>query len=84
FVPKILAELNQLILPYLAEHLCEFHGQIEKGDRIAIVGKNGSGKSVLLKALAGKISPSQGEVIHHVSFAYLDQQLSSLDLSKSI
>nr|UGK56255.1 hypothetical protein [Escherichia coli] len=36
---KILAELNQLILPYLAEHLCEFHGQIEKGDRIAIVGK---------------------------------------------
>ncbi|EPC1885580.1 ABC-F family ATP-binding cassette domain-containing protein [Vibrio cholerae] len=84
FVPKILAELNQLVLPHLAEHLREFHGQIEKGDRIAIVGKNGSGKSVLLKTLAGKISPLQGEVKHHVNFAYLDQQLSSLDLSKSI
>lgn len=84
FVPKVLAELNHLVLPYLSEQLRELHGQIEKGDRIAIVGKNGSGKSVLLKTLAGKVLPSHGEVKHHVNFAYLDQQLSSLDLSQSI
>ena len=84
FVPKLLAELNQLVLPYLSTQLSKFHGHIEKGDRIAIVGKNGSGKSVLLKTLSGKVLPLRGEVKHHVNFAYLDQQLSSLDLSKSI
>ncbi|GAA5100815.1 ATP-binding cassette domain-containing protein [Wohlfahrtiimonas larvae] len=77
FVPKVLVELNQLVLPYLSTQLSKFHGQIEKGDRIAIVGKNGSGKSVLLKTLAGKILPLQGDVKHHVNFAYLEQLLQS-------
>ncbi|MCB9838363.1 MAG: ATP-binding cassette domain-containing protein [Phycisphaeraceae bacterium] len=36
---------------------------VEPGERIGIVGRNGGGKSTLLKALAGVIRPDTGEVI---------------------
>ncbi|OJX09385.1 MAG: hypothetical protein BGO77_07840 [Caedibacter sp. 37-49] len=36
--------------------------QINKGDRIAIIGENGAGKSTLLKILSGTVPPTEGEV----------------------
>lgn len=36
---------------------------IEKGERIAIVGKNGRGKSTLLRLLAGDLAPNKGHII---------------------
>lgn len=36
--------------------------QIEKGERIAIIGKNGRGKSTILKLLAGELSPQSGTI----------------------
>jgi ATP-binding cassette subfamily F protein uup len=36
--------------------------QIEKGERVCLVGRNGVGKSSLLKLLAGEIVPDKGEV----------------------
>ncbi|MBI3580994.1 MAG: ABC-F family ATP-binding cassette domain-containing protein [Nitrospinae bacterium] len=36
-------------------------------DRIAIIGKNGKGKSTLLNVLAGELKPTAGEVAHHPS-----------------
>ena len=36
---------------------------INDGDRIGVVGRNGEGKSTLLRALAGRLQPDSGEVI---------------------
>ncbi len=38
---------------------------INRNDRIAIIGKNGKGKSTLLNLLAGELSPVQGEIKYH-------------------
>lgn len=37
--------------------------QINKGDKIAIVGENGAGKSTLIKVLMGLYNPTQGEIL---------------------
>lgn len=39
-----------------------FSIEVEPGDRLAIIGKNGRGKSTLLKLLAGEIIPLQGTI----------------------
>ncbi len=37
--------------------------QVERGERVCLLGRNGEGKSTLLKVLAGTIEPDEGEVI---------------------
>lgn len=48
---------------------------IAEGDRIGIVGRNGDGKSTLLKLLAGRIEPDSGQVTvrRGVTIGMLDQ-----------
>ncbi len=43
------------------------------GDRVALVGANGVGKSTLLQILAGQIEPSTGSVWRNASIYYLPQ-----------
>ena len=42
-----------------------FSLSIGKNERICIIGKNGKGKSTLLKLLAGKLEPANGEIKKH-------------------
>lgn len=48
---------------------------IQKGDRVALVGINGTGKSTLLKILAGIETPSLGKVVTErgINIGYLEQ-----------
>jgi ABC transport system ATP-binding/permease protein len=48
---------------------------IDEGDRIGVVGRNGDGKSTLLKLLAGRIEPDAGRVTHRrgIRIGMLDQ-----------
>lgn len=39
--------------------------QVEKGDILGIIGKNGSGKSTMLRAIAGIFSPNSGTIDLH-------------------
>ncbi|MBZ5498805.1 MAG: ABC-F family ATP-binding cassette domain-containing protein [Acidobacteriia bacterium] len=49
--------------------------QINERDRIGLVGDNGTGKSTLMKMLAGMLPPDEGEVVgsRDLSFGYLPQ-----------
>jgi ABC transport system ATP-binding/permease protein len=48
---------------------------LDEGDRIGIVGRNGDGKSTLLKLLSGRVEPNGGRVTRRngVTLAVLDQ-----------
>lgn len=67
--------------------ISEFSLAIEKGERIAVIGKNGRGKSTLLKLLAREINPLRGgiKIAENVKTAYFSQtNVNRLDMSKSI
>ena len=57
---------------------------IKPGDRIGIIGKNGTGKSTLLNILAGKISLDSGERIigQTVKVAFYTQESEDMDENK--
>jgi len=48
---------------------------VNEGDRIGIVGRNGDGKSTLLKMLAKRLEPDEGRITHRngMTFGLLDQ-----------
>ncbi|MBN8741207.1 MAG: ABC transporter ATP-binding protein [Lysobacterales bacterium 69-70] len=54
------------------------------GQRIGIVGANGSGKSSLLQLLAGRLAPTRGRCVVSVRTACLDQQVSLFDPARSV
>jgi ATPase subunit of ABC transporter with duplicated ATPase domains len=59
---------------------------IDRGSRIAILGRNGLGKSTLLRCIAGLEKPQQGQIIrhHNLRTAVFTQHLvQEIDLSKT-
>lgn len=59
---------------------------IRKGDRMALIGPNGVGKSTLLKTLIKRISPLKGEIEYgtKVDTGYYDQEQIDLNPSQSV
>ena len=67
----------------LFEH---FNLHLRAGDRVAIIGPNGVGKSTLLNIVAGQLSPDCGTVSFgsNVDLGYYDQQQASLHPEKDV
>jgi ATP-binding cassette subfamily F protein uup len=61
--------------------LDKFSMRVQRGDRIGILGTNGSGKTTFLKMLIGQMEPDQGRVKRRkeLEFSYFDQKRSDLD-----
>lgn len=60
--------------------------QINKGDRVAIIGQNGIGKSTLLKTVMKQLPVKSGTIKYGASLdiGYYDQELQGLDYSKTV
>ncbi|WP_396595836.1 ABC-F family ATP-binding cassette domain-containing protein [Lactobacillus delbrueckii subsp. bulgaricus] len=60
--------------------------QINKGDRVAIIGQNGIGKSTLLKTVMKQLPVKSGSIKYGASLdiGYYDQELQGLDYSKTV
>lgn len=83
----MLAGLQNLTFEFGARAIVEdatWH--IHPGERIGLIGYNGTGKSTLLKLFAGEYSPSKGtlERSKTTSIGYLHQDLLSFDTNESI
>jgi ATP-binding cassette subfamily F protein uup len=66
--------------------LDKFSLRIIRGDRIGILGRNGSGKTTFLKMLIGEMLPDQGSVKRRkeLEFSYFDQKRSDLNPTDSL
>jgi ATP-binding cassette subfamily F protein uup len=78
--------LNLILLAILqVENITKYYGEyllfdnlsfvINRGERIALVAKNGMGKTTLIKVIMGMDTPEQGRILFEpdVSVGYLDQ-----------
>ena len=60
---QVVAEINEAGMSFGEKHV--FSGAnfvIEKGDKIALVGRNGEGKTTLARMLIGQLTPTEGSI----------------------
>src|ERR1700678_865912 len=85
---RIVAEFRGVSKSYGAKHVFSSASfNIERGDRIALVGVNGAGKSTLIKILSGEEPVTSGEYTtgHNVDADYFAQdQYKALDTESTI
>ena len=64
----------------------DFSMVLQRGDRIGLLGANGTGKTTLLKLLLGDLQPSSGKVEAgtRLEVAYFDQLRHQLELEKTV
>jgi ATP-binding cassette subfamily F protein uup len=64
----------------------DFSLKVQRGDRIGLVGANGTGKTTLLKLLTGEIEPDEGKITRAktLSGVIIDQQRKLLDPEKNV
>ena len=60
--------------------------EIERGDRVALIGRNGTGKSTLVKAIIGELEIQDGsiEMGKNVDMEYFDQDLAMLNPDETV
>jgi len=78
FNAKHLITAEDISFSYKQEEPPLFDGinlSVGKNDRIAIIGKNGKGKTTLLNVLSGELQPKRGSISHHpnTKIAYFGQ-----------
>jgi ATP-binding cassette subfamily F protein uup len=64
----------------------DFSTRVMRGDRIGLIGRNGTGKTTLLRLLLGELEPDRGRVRQgaNVQIAYYDQQREQLDPERTV
>ena len=86
---KLVFEMEQVSFHYpgaAAPVVRDFSTRVMRGDRIGLIGANGTGKTTFLRLLLGELSPNGGEVRRgaNVDVAYYDQQREQLDPDRTV
>ena len=85
---KTLMEVKDISFGYTQENLLEHVTfPIIKGDKIAIIGKNGKGKSTLLNLLAGELEARRGQIAPNVNLLighFGQTNINRLDMERTI
>lgn len=86
---KVLVELNSVNFNYAGSdplwREC-INLTIRSGDRIRITGRNGHGKTTLLKLISGELNPTSGTIFRadSISCIYLDQEYKFINDEKTV
>ena len=84
---RLVAEVKGISKSYGTKVILRpFDFRLLRGDRVALVGPNGVGKTTLLKMLTGEVAPDSGTVRlgTNLEIAVFDQARATLDLSVSL
>ena len=86
---KIVAEAQNISFAFEGDRqpvVRDFSTLIQRGDKVGLIGRNGVGKTTLIKLLLSELTPQQGSIKTgtNLSAAYFDQYRSALDEEKSV
>ncbi|OOF83141.1 ABC transporter ATP-binding protein [Rodentibacter ratti] len=84
---KIVFEMENVSYEVVGKQLLkDFSTTILRGDKIALVGPNGCGKTTFIKLLLGEIQPTSGKIRAgtKLEIAYFDQYRADLDPEKTV
>ncbi|QIZ76570.1 ABC transporter ATP-binding protein [Ferrimonas lipolytica] len=84
---KLVFDVENMSFRYEHQTIAKnFTTSVMRGDRIAMIGPNGCGKSTLIKLLLDKIAPQEGTIKQgtKLDVAYFDQHRLELDPTKTV
>lgn len=83
---KWVYEAKELKIGYDGKALLELSLRIRRGQKIAVIGDNGIGKSTFLKTVAGILEPVSGQsrLGSNLLVGYFDQQSALIDSEKTV
>ena len=84
---KVVAEANDISFAFGSDTVVRnFSTLIQRGDKVGLIGRNGVGKTTLIKLLLGELTPQTGTIKTgtNLNVAYFDQYRSALDEEKSV
>ena len=87
---KMVAEATDISFSFAGDDntavVSNFSTLIQRGDKVGLIGRNGVGKTTLIKLLLGELTPQTGTIKTgtNLNVAYFDQYRSALDEEKSV
>lgn len=85
---RVIFDINNLSMSFGEKQIfSQIDMHVERGDKIALVGKNGEGKSTFVKLITGELIPATGKIQYgtnvQVSY-YAQDQPDTLDRNKTV
>ncbi|WAI03291.1 ATP-binding cassette domain-containing protein [Buchnera aphidicola (Myzus persicae)] len=87
YLGKIIFKVDKIDFSFKKKLIIKnFSSIIQHGDKLALIGANGCGKSTMIKLLIGEKKPTKGEIYksQRLKISYFDQNRSILNPNKSI